>query len=442
MRRLDAALNRGEATFFRHSSGLRAEGGSAANQSGVEPPHSKSMTPIYFDNNATTAIHPEVAAAIEACHRAGFANPASQHFAGRRARRALEEARSGIAEILGAHTSGMDADRVIFTSGGTEANNLALRGLVGRSPSCIIISTIEHPSLVGAAMSVAESGHELVQFPVDRDGVAQLNDLENLINPRTRLVSVMLGNNETGVLQPVAEAASICHRFGILIHTDAVQCIGKIRVHFAELGVDALTVSAHKFHGPIGIGALIVKHGVPIDPILFGGFQQASERPGTESVALAVGMHRALQLWQRDGDERTNHLRQLRDTLEQTLRHAFPDLVINGEAASRLPHTSNIAFPGLDRQALVMALDMVEIACSTGSACASGSSEPSPVLLAMDLSSEIINASIRLSLSGFTTPAEVVDAAQRISRVVNDLRQRRKSTVVSATPPKSPVTPV
>lgn len=418
---------------------------------------------IYLDNNATTPIHSDVAAAMDECLRAGFANPASQHFAGRRARRVLEEARQGIAAMLGAKTTGVDADRVIFTSGGTEANNLAIRGLAGRADPAtgtkgqVIISAIEHPSVVAAAEHLVSAGFDLERLPVDQNGVARIERLPQMLTPQTRLISLMLGNNETGVLQPVSNAVAACRQHidavgqpdsrnkrpvGHLVHTDAVQCAGKIPVHFRELGVDAMSISAHKFHGPIGVGALLVRHGVTLDPILFGGVQQGSLRPGTESVPLAVGMYRALQIWQREDHERTRHLLQLRDALEQELRRACPEIVVNGGETARLPHTSNVAFRGLDRQALVMALDMAGVACSTGSACASGSSEPSPVLLAMGLADDVVASSIRLSVSAFNTLAEVLEAAHRISRVVNDLRHLRKASQATATPPKVESSPV
>lgn len=400
------------------------------------------MTPIYLDNNATTRIHPEVAAAMDECQRAGLGNPASQHYAGRQARRILEEARQGIASILGARVFGMAADTVVFTSGGTEANNLALRGMGRTKPGRTVISAIEHPSVRGAAERFAADGHELLQLPVNEQGIIQVALLADLLSEPTRLVSIMLGNNETGVLQPVAEAAGLCRQRGVLIHTDAVQCAGKVEVHFQNLGVDALTVSAHKFHGPTGIGVLLVKHGLAVDPLIFGGFQQAGIRPGTESVPLAVGMHCALQLWQGDRHARLAHLSQLRETFERTLQSNCPDIVIHGGTVSRLPHTSNIAFLGLDRQALMMAFDMAKIACSTGSACASGSSDLSPVLLAMGLPDEIAGASIRFSLSLFTTTSEVLEGAQRISEIVKDLRQGIKSPAKPAAPPKSWVAPV
>jgi cysteine desulfurase len=379
---------------------------------------------LYLDNNATTPMLPEVADSLREAHARGYANPASQHRAGREARAALEEARDGIGEILGADIGSFRADRVIFTSGGTEANNLALRGLIGDPPGRVVVSAVEHPSISDTADFLQTQGWQIDRLPVNRNGVVEINRLPNLFTPETRLASVMLGNNETGVLQPVADVARLCRAAGVLAHTDAVQVVGKLPVDFRALGVDALSCAAHKFHGPRGVGVLVVRHGVELNPILFGGFQQLGARPGTEAVALAIGMHRALQIWRQEQAERTEHLRTLRDRLEANLRQGWPEIVIHGADAERLPHTTSVSFPGLDRQRLLMALDLEGVACSTGSACASGSSELSPVLLAMGLETELIDSALRLSLGRQNTAAEVDDAAARILKVCNNLRDQ------------------
>jgi cysteine desulfurase len=386
--------------------------------------------PIYLDHNATTPILPAAADAVrEASLRYG-ANPASQHELGRQARRALEAARARLAELLGAAPD----DRVVFTSGGTEANNLAISGLAQRAgssptpaspaPDHIIISGLEHPSVARAAEHLERQGGRVDRLLAGLTGVVRVEDLPKLLRPETRLVSVMLASNDTGVIQPVAEIAAICRQRGVVCHTDAVQAVAKISVSFRALGVDALTLAAHKFHGPMGIGALIVRQGVELSPALWGGFQQAGLRPGTECVALARGMLAALEAWAREADARSVHMRALRDRLEQSLLAGDERAVALGGAAERLPHTSNIAFVGLDRQAVAMALDLAGVACSTGSACASGSSEPSPALLAMGLSDEQISASLRFSLGVFTTAAEVDEAARRILSVVKRLRRQ------------------
>ena len=379
-----------------------------------------SDSPIYLDHNSTTPIDARVVEAMSRAWRDCGANPASQHTPGRKARRLLEEAREGIAELLGAKTGGMDADRVIFTSGGTEANNLALCGIDRGTDEAILISLVEHPTVVAMAEMLRRRG-----TPVR---VAQPHELDIWCDfwftPPGGFVSVMLANNETGIIHPIRDIVATCRQRPVAIHTDAVQAVGKIRVHFGQLGVDALTVAPHKFHGPVGIGALVLKHGVKLQPQLFGGFQQEALRPGTENVALAVGFHAALEIAVKELPQREPRMRSLRDELERLLASELSDAIIIGQDSPRLPNTSCISFPGVDRQALVMALDMAGVACSTGSACASGSSEPSPTLVAMGLPKEVIAGAIRLSLGAFTTAAEVAEAARRIINTVKHLRSR------------------
>ena len=384
------------------------------------------MDSIYLDNNSTTRIDPRVADAIHDCHRAGYVNPASQHRLGRQSRRVLEQARDTVGRILGCHLSDIHADRIVFTSGGTEANNLALLGLAGLPPGRVIVSAIEHPSVSGPAEQLARLGFDVQRVRVSREGVVQIDHLRDLLNQDTRLVSVMLANNETGVLQPILELAEICAQAGVPMHTDAVQVVGKLPVHFRQLGVTAMSLAAHKFHGPRGIGALVVRSDVKLSPRLFGGFQQEGLRPGTESVALAVGLSRALELWEHESDSRLQRMTGLRDQLEHGIRAEVPDVVINGSSAARLPHTTNVSFPSVDRQPLLMALDLAGIACSAGSACASGSSEPSSVLLAMGLPPEITAGAIRISLGADSTATEIDQAIRRISNIVNELRTRNR----------------
>lgn len=393
------------------------------------------VQPLYLDNNATTPMFPEVVAAMEESSRKHLGNPASPHAAGRHARRALEEARAGITQILGGRTSGPDADRLVFTSGGTEANNLALRGLGGPGIGHLVLSAVEHPSSLVTAEQLKQQGWTVDLMPVDRHGRLQIETLAGCLIRSPKLVSVMLGNNETGVLQPVRLLASRCASSGVLVHTDAVQAVGKIRVDFRQLGVAALSCSAHKFHGPVGIGALLVRGDVPLEPMLFGGFQQSGLRPGTEPVTLAVGMHSALSIWHRQWRERTARLTKLRDLLEYRLMADWPDGVVHGAQVERLPHTTNFSFPGLDRQVVLMALDASGLACSTGSACASGSSEPSHVLLAMGCRPGLIRGSLRFSLSLLNTPNHVNQAADRILRVCKRLRQEKDHRKLTDMPP-------
>jgi len=257
---------------------------------------------------------------------------------------------------------------------------------------------------------------------VSPDGVVDVERLPEMLGPHTRLVSLMLANNETGVLQPVERAARICAERGVLLHTDAVQAVGRVAVDFSRLGVAAMTFSGHKFHGPPGIGALVVRHDVAIAPHSHGGFQQAGLRPGTEPVALAAGMRAALDHWHHDRAAICARMVALRNEFEVLLSAGGRDLVINGGQAERLPQTSNVSFSGLDRQALMMALDLAGVACSTGSACASGSSEPSSTLVAMRCVPEILDSSLRFSFGQQTRREEVVEATNRILNICNELR--------------------
>ncbi len=375
------------------------------------------MQPIYLDFNSTAPLLPEVAAALADAFEAGYANPASQHALGRRAHQVLEDTREEIARLLGANPS----DHLLFTSGGTEANNLALFGLtaaIGNRPGRLLISSIEHPSVTAAADALERLGWQIDKLSVDRNGVVRLDHLDELLAsaPPPKLVSVMLANNETGVLQPIAEIVRRASAAGVPVHTDASQAIGKIPVNFRALGVSAMTVSPHKFHAPRGIGALLIKHGAQLQPMLHGATQQLGMRPGTESVALPLGFLAALRTWNAD---RPIHLAQLRDRLESGIRAAYPQTIINGAGAPRLPNTANIAFVGHDRQALFIALDLAGVYCSTGSACSSGSSEPSPTLVAMDLPREIVSSSLRFSLGATTTAAEIDKALARVAQVLN-----------------------
>lgn len=389
---------------------------------------------IYLDNNATTPLAPEAAEAMERAAGECWGNPSSQHRFGRRARQVLEDAREAIGSLLGAHLGAFPPDRVIFTSGGTEANNLAMFGLTagqlsgpaaGQVPGHLVISAVEHPSVSEPADVLSGAGWTVDKLPVAADGQVIVNELRRLLRRDTRLISVMLANNETGVLQSVEQIAKIAAEAGVPVHTDAVQPVGKLPVNFRQLGVTTMTATAHKFHGPIGIGVLIIRAGVELPPRLFGGHQQAGLRPGTEPVVLAAGMCAALEAWHREGNERRQRLQSLRDGFEASLLSDFPELVIHGRDAPRLPHTSHIGFPGVDGQALGMALDLAGVACSTGSACASGSTKPSPILLAMGVAEELAKGSLRFSFGASSTIEEARQAAGRVSLAYKELRRKK-----------------
>ena len=385
------------------------------------------MSSIYLDNNATAPLDPLALEAMRQCYQQCQANPASQHQAGQQARRQLEAARDSIALTLGANLQHHTADSLIFTSGATEANNLAVLGLVGSQPGKIVVSAIEHPSLFGPVQHLEQKGWEIHRIPVDLRGVIDLDCAAELITPDTQLVSIMLGNHETGVLQPVQEISSLCCSAGVRLHTDATQVVGKLPVHFRDLQLHALSFSAHKFHGPIGIGGLLLKHGVTIQPLHHGGLQQFGYRPGTESVALIIGMQTALETWSEQPVEHAKEIAQMRDSFENLLEQKLPWITLIGRESLRTPNTSSVAFTGLDRQSLMMALDQGGLACSTGSACASGSSDPSPVLQAMGLDDTLIEGALRFSFSRYNNPTEIQQAVDLVGSMANRLRSTNPS---------------
>ncbi|MDA0658673.1 MAG: cysteine desulfurase family protein [Planctomycetota bacterium] len=368
----------------------------------------------YLDHNATTRVHPEVVESMREYELRGYANPASQHYFGRKARQVLEDCRDRILELMGAEVGAARGDRLIFTSGATEANNLAIRGLVVGSHRPLMISTIEHPSVSECADWLERRGRTVFRWPVTVAGRADVSGLP-LCDEPPQLISLMLANHETGVLQPVSDLTRHVREAGwpTLVHTDAVQAVGKHPVVFRDLQVDALSISGHKFHGPAGIGGLLLRSGISPPPVLLGGSQQMGTRPGTESVALAVGMRTALEICQRDLQQRISHMQLLRNELQIRLLAAFPWVVVNG-AEPRLPNTLNVSCVGLDRQSLLLALDRHGIACATGSACESGSSRPSPVLVAMGCPEQHVQSAIRFSIGADVTAQDMEQVAERI----------------------------
>jgi cysteine desulfurase len=372
---------------------------------------------IYLDNSASTPVLPAVWEAMRpaSCDAAG--NPASSHQAGRRARQALEGAREQTAALLGAH-----ADEVIFTSGATEANNLALFGLAGSPPGRLLCSAVEHPCAAEPLRQLSRAGFDLDVLPVDEAGCVRAAALPALVREDTRMVCVQLANHETGTVQPVRALAGACPE-GVAFHCDAAAAVGKIPVYFHDLGVTALTVSAHKFHGPKGVGALLLRRGARLRPLLHGGHQQQGRRPGTEAVPLAVGLAVALDLAVKEMDERTRQVLRLRGLFLDRLRAGAAPVVVNGPADGGVPHTANVSFPGCRADLLLMSLDLAGVACSTGSACSSGSLLPSPVLEAMAVPAAVLHSAMRFSFSHLLTEAEVEEAAGRVAAVVGRLRR-------------------
>lgn len=362
---------------------------------------------IYLDNNATTAIHPDVLRALESSLRDVYGNASSVHREGQSARRAIESARESVARLIGA-----TARELVFTSGGTESNNAAIFGAVPREGRFhIVTSAIEHPSVAEAVHELERRGHDVTFVAPSRDGVVDASAVIDAMRDDTRLVTVMMANNETGVLQPVAEIGAATRARKIHFHVDGVQAAGKIGVDVEAIGCDTFSMSAHKLHAPKGIGALYVRRGTNMSAHLFGGAQERRRRAGTENVPLAVAFGVAASLPHVD-------IAPLRDHFES----ALVDVTINGRNVARLPNTSNVTFHGADGEGIVIGLDLAGIAVSTGSACSSGRIEPSPVLLAMGLTPEEAKSTVRFSLSRFTTREEL----DRTVDVLRDLVPRAR----------------
>jgi len=368
---------------------------------------------IYLDHHATTPVLPEVRQAMLACLTESFGNPSSAHSFGRKARQALEDARERIAALLGAFP-----DEVIFTSGATEANNLALFGLAGDPPGQILASTIEHPCVIEPLKQLAARGFEVEWLEVESDGSVSVDTMRRCLRLKTSLITLMMVNHETGAVQPVAQASK--QFASIPLHTDAAQAVGKLPIPgFRELGVTSLSASGHKFGAPQGIGLLLLKRGSHLRPQLFGGHQQQGRRPGTEAVALAVGMAKALEISCARMDQALAHVRSLRSQFLSQLRKLS---VVVSSPDNSSPYVANVSFPGCRADLLLMKLDLMGIACSTGSACSSGSLQPSPVLQAMQVTEEVLRSAMRFSFGAETTAQDVEEAAAHIIKCVNDLR--------------------
>ena len=377
---------------------------------------------IYFDHNATTPVDPVVLDVVIRVLREEFGNASSVHHYGQRAKSVLDEARSEVAALVGGEPS-----EVVFTSGGTESDNFALRGVAeaveptGRRH--LIASSIEHEAVLVTMKALARRGWRTSLLPVDSTGIVSPGALREAIADDTALVSIMHANNEIGTVQPVAELAKIAHERGALVHTDAVQSAGKIPVNVRELGVDLLSISAHKFYGPKGVGALWIKRGTRVASILTGGKHERSRRAGTENVAGIAGLGAASRLAAVKLAAESARLTALRDRLETQVLAAIPGTAINGVRDPRVPNTTNISFEGIEAESLLIALDLEGFAVSTGSACSSGTLEPSHVLRAMGLPSHRTQNSIRISLGTRNTDAEVDAFLGKLPGVVAKLRQ-------------------
>jgi len=375
------------------------------------------MQRVYLDNNATTPVLPEIFEAMLPYFREHFGNASSIHHHGQATRAAVEDARQSVGVLLGANAS-----EIVFTSGGTESDNLAISGLVAPGDH-VITSAIEHHAVLHATKHLEEIGCEVTVLPVDGQGLVDPNDVKRSLRSDTELISVMMANNETGVLQPVEEIGRIANEADVLFHTDAVQAAGKVPIDVRRIGCDALTISGHKIHAAQGTGALYVKKGTKLQPLFYGGRHERSRRAGTENVPGIVGLGKAAQLAKEGLDRGEDQaISALRDRFEQGILAQVEEAGVTGQGAPRVPNTTNIHFDHIEGESLVIALDLKGLAVSTGAACSSGAIEPSHVLIAMGLPVDQARASIRISLGRQTTGSEIDFALALVPETVARLR--------------------
>jgi cysteine desulfurase len=380
---------------------------------------------VYLDHTATTPVDPRVLEAMLPYFQDTFGNPSSVHAVGRAAKAALEDARVVIARCIGA-----EPGEVHFLSGGTESDNTAvhgaLEGTTGSARSGVVTTCVEHHAVLDPCKRLEATGRPVHFAEVDGNGSLDLENLKRAVGPSTALVSIMSANNETGVISPVHEIGAIVHAVGAVFHTDAVQALGRIPVHVGELAVDLLTVSAHKIYGPKGIGALFIRKGTPFEPMLLGGGQERGRRPGTESVPLAVGFARAVQLAVAEMAEESARVKLLRDSLQREITQAFPGVIVNGDAIDRLPHILSISFDSttmpMEGEMLVPNMDLEGIAVSSGSACTSGSVQPSHVLIAMGRDVATAKATLRFSFGRSNGTGDIPHVLSALRRVLDRMR--------------------
>ena len=376
---------------------------------------------VYFDHNATTPVWPEVTQAMEPFWEGLYGNPSSIHQAGTAAAREIKQARRETASLLGVQ----DESEIIFTSGGTESNNAALRSALWtqKESSGLVTTTVEHSSVLKPVRALQEEGREVILVPVSGEGELDLERFQKAVTEKTGLVSVMMANNETGVVFPIEEVGKYAHDQGALFHVDAVQAVGKIPFSIKSLPIDFLSLSAHKLGGPKGVGVLYVRKGIPFRPLLFGGGQERGRRAGTENVPGIIGLGAACRRLQRGLAEEVVKMKKLRDYFEEEILHSIPKVQVNGNRGNRLPNTSNLTFEEVDSEALLILLDQEGVYASSGSACISGAPEPSHVLKAMGFSNERARSSVRFSFGPENTLEEVEFATGLIERLVKRLRE-------------------
>ena len=376
---------------------------------------------IYMDNAATTATRPEVLEAMLPYFTQHYGNPSSIHSVGRDARRAVEKARQQVAAALGAQPR-----EIYFTAGGSESDNWAIRcasRALAAKGKHIITSQIEHHAVLHTCQYMVKQGYEVTYLPVDENGLVSVEDVKKAIRPDTVLISIMAANNEIGTIEPIREIGKVAHEAGVLFHTDAVQAVGAVPIDVNDWNVDMLSLSGHKFHAPKGIGALYIRKGVKISNLIFGGAQERGLRAGTENLPGIVGLGAAIELAVSELPEYTRRLTALRDRLIDGILQSIPDVRLNGHRTQRLPGNVNVSVRYVEGEALLMRLDLAGVEASSGSACTSGSLDPSHVLLAIGLPHEIAHGSLRLSLGSDTTEADVDYVLQTLPGIVRDLRE-------------------
>jgi len=378
------------------------------------------MKTIYFDNNATTKVAEEVLAEMEPLFSELYGNPSSMHTFGGQIGHKIRHAREQVADLLGCESS-----EIIFTSGGTESDNAAIKGTLAAQPNKrkIITTRVEHPAVLAVCRDLENHGYTVAELAVDKYGHLDLAELEEQIDDDTALVTIMYANNETGVIFPVDEIAELVTSKQVVFHTDAVQAVGKIPLNLSKSNIDLLSLSGHKLHGPKGVGALYVRKATRIAPFMLGGHQEGGRRAGTENVPGIVGLGKACELAAENILQENSRVKYLRDKLEDAILEKCPDCRLNGDKKNRLPNTSNISFEYIEGEAILLMLDKYGICASSGSACTSGSLEPSHVLRAMGVPFTAAHGSIRFSLSRYNTEDEVDYTIEKMPQIVNQLRE-------------------
>ena len=379
------------------------------------------MKNIYFDNAATTKLDDEVLKEMLPYLKDNYGNPSSIYKLGREARKAIEDSREKIAKVLNCK-----ANEIYFTAGGSESDNTAIKGIAKANKkrgNHIITSKIEHPAVLETCKQLEKEGFEITYISVDEKGIVDLEELKKSIKPTTILITIMFANNEIGTIQPIEEIGKIAKRNNIYFHTDSVQAVGSIKIDVQKLNIDSLSLSGHKFYGPKGVGALYVKTGVPFEKFISGGHQERNKRAGTENVAGIVGIGKAIELAYENLDEYNKKIKELRDYYVKQVKEKIPYIKINGDMEKRLPGNSNISFRFIEGEGLLLNLDLKGICASSGSACTSGSLDPSHVLLAIGLPHEIAHGSLRVSIGKYNTKEEIDYLIENLMEIVTRLRE-------------------